>query len=55
VNPNPDISPDAGFAAALQAADIPYERFVWTVLTNTEDRLKNRPATRPTDKKETLC
>lgn len=55
VNPNPDISPDAGFAAALEAACIPYERFVWTVLTNTEDRLKYTPATRPIDKKETLC
>jgi D-alanine-D-alanine ligase len=55
VNPNPDISPDAGFAAAIEAAGIPYERFVWTVLSNAEDRLKNMPAPRPTDKKETLC
>ena len=55
VNPNPDISPDAGFAAALQAADIPYERFVWTVLTNTQNRLKNIPAESQAHYKETIC
>ena len=55
VNPNPDISPDAGFAAAVQAAGIPYERFVWTVLTNAQDRLTASRNATATDKKETLC
>ncbi len=32
VNPNPDISPDAGFAAALDYAGIAYDQFVWTVI-----------------------
>ena len=55
VNPNPDISPDAGFAAALHAAGIPYERFVWTVLTNAQDRLAASRTADTHDKKESLC
>ena len=55
VNPNPDISPDAGFAAAITDASISYERFVWSILTNTQDRLKKMPAPGPIDKEETLC
>lgn len=38
VNPNPDISPDAGFAAALDAADISYEDFIETLLDNALQR-----------------
>ncbi len=39
VNPNPDISPDAGFAAALNAAEIPYEQFILMMLQNAIHRL----------------
>ena len=38
VNPNPDISLDAGFAAALAAAKISYADFIRTVLRNAERR-----------------
>lgn len=42
VNPNPDISPDAGFAAALTAGDISYERFVSAMVKNAEHRSGSR-------------
>ena len=38
VNPNPDISKDAGFAAALTAGGMDYPRFVWTMLKNAAAR-----------------
>ena len=38
VNPNPDISLDAGYVAALQAAGLSYERFVDTLVTNAWGR-----------------
>jgi D-alanine-D-alanine ligase len=38
VNANPDISPDAGVAAALGAAGIPYGDFVEKMLRNALDR-----------------
>ncbi len=51
VNANPDISLDAGFAAALQAAGISYKAFVKLEIDNavarrqtTEDRGQKRPS-----------
>jgi D-alanine-D-alanine ligase len=38
VNPNPDISPDAGFAAALAAGGIAFEEFIRIVVGNAEPR-----------------
>ena len=38
VNSNPDISPDAGFPAALAAADISFDDFIRTVLKNAASR-----------------
>jgi len=32
VNPNPDISPEAGFARALKAANIPFEKFIEMII-----------------------
>ena len=39
INPNPDISADAGFAAAINAAGISYEQFVESMLENAKKRL----------------
>lgn len=41
VNPNPDISPDAGFAAAISAGGISYEKFVQTLLNNASIQRQN--------------
>ena len=38
VNPNPDISPDAGFAAALTAAQISFDDFVKILIDNASSR-----------------
>ncbi len=39
VNPNPDISPSAGFAAALTAGGISFDQFVHAILDNAAERL----------------
>lgn len=56
INPNPDISPDSGFAAALTCARIPYHHFVRKVYDNSRARLALRlaaiqPIKRKTGKK----
>ncbi|HPC94386.1 MAG TPA: GNAT family N-acetyltransferase [Sedimentisphaerales bacterium] len=45
VNANPDVSPDAGFAAALEAAEIAYHEFVRIAINNAVSRLA-RPKAR---------
>jgi len=40
VNPNPDIAPEAGFAAALGAAGISYETFIAGLLENAVARAR---------------
>lgn len=39
VNANPDISPDAGFAAALKAGGIHYDQFIAAVIKNAYKRI----------------
>lgn len=43
VNPNPDISPEGGFAAGLKAARIPYRQFVGAMIRNAWGRLHPAP------------
>jgi D-alanine-D-alanine ligase len=45
VNPNPDITTEAGFTNALHAAGIPYDEFVEALVANAAGRLP-RPARR---------
>lgn len=44
VNPNPDISPGAGFPAALASAGVTYDEFIDNLLTNATARRPNKPA-----------
>ncbi|NLV73914.1 MAG: hypothetical protein GXY52_04415 [Chloroflexi bacterium] len=39
INPNPDISPDAGFTAALSADGLSYDAFIETIVSNARARL----------------
>lgn len=43
VNANPDISPEAGFAAALQAGGFPFHRFVMDALAAAAGRIRQAP------------
>jgi D-alanine-D-alanine ligase len=52
VNANPDISLDAGFAAALQAAGVSYEAFVRLSIDNALTRVP-RETSRPTRSRRT--
>ncbi|MEI8139428.1 MAG: GNAT family N-acetyltransferase [bacterium] len=58
INPNPDISPDSGFAAALTATRIPYQKFVSKVCGNARARLilrtANQKAAQPKAEKKQL-
>jgi D-alanine-D-alanine ligase len=45
VNPNPDISPDSGFAAALAAAGISFGQFVAGLIENARARMRRESAT----------
>ncbi|NLH18010.1 MAG: GNAT family N-acetyltransferase [Phycisphaerae bacterium] len=40
INANPDISPDAGFAAALQAEGVAFSQFVAACIDRAHDRLR---------------
>lgn len=46
VNPNPDISPESGFAASLSSAGISFRQFVKTILDNAISRTFSHPARR---------
>lgn len=45
INANPDISPDAGFCAALAAAGIEFDSFVDGIVANALSRLESRGMT----------
>jgi D-alanine-D-alanine ligase len=45
LNANPDISPQAGFPAALQAAGIEFTDFIKSLITNAAERNRKGSAT----------
>ncbi|MGD9875018.1 MAG: GNAT family N-acetyltransferase [Kiritimatiellia bacterium] len=48
INANPDISPDAGLAAAIAAAGISYDKFVMQMISNASGRrTETKPSTVP--------
>jgi ribosomal protein S18 acetylase RimI-like enzyme len=56
INPNPDISPESGFAAALKAQGIPFSGFVLAMCVNAARRQQARipgkaPVSRPAPKR----
>jgi len=48
LNPNPDISPDDGFAAGIEHAGFTYESFIQTILTNAYHRRNDNKPQRKT-------
>lgn len=48
VNPNPDIAPDAGFAAALAAGEVSFEAFVQAMVANAARRAGHTASAPPT-------
>ena len=55
VNANPDISPDAGYAAALASAEVSFAEFVGLLLGNAMARGKHQAAHKPSQVRPASC